>query len=590
MTLGQLHTAWEAGEHRAVREWKSARGPVDAARLTASRLGWQWPQPWELIDDLGVTLHLAEISPRMLRKLGEAAARRQLERQVSASLQRQGWRAERGPVTAAAVQRVLAGKKLTEVEKGSLRAVVCSAVWPAARLAAAGYATSAQCTRCGKAKDTIFHRVWECESTADLRVGHDQLVKEAKEQGESHPTFGLGGLMVNPSEHKPGPWAGSMQLGHAAGTEQKRCFQAAGGPIYVDGSCVPHAIPELARAAWAAVQLDEQGKLVASASGPVPAGWPQTSQAAEHLAMVHAVRNADPDCTIVGDCQNVVETARAGPCPHRWRQLLYGGCWKTAWRSPAAKALLSFNKVKSHQAWEAMPEGPQRDAARGNDAADFWAKHALTQHPRWSRDEEREVQLEWDRALAAAELTAKAVTRWPRAQRAPRLRREQQAAEARQRAQQRQQQRQAARAAKHEEHLRRHATHSWDTWKGVTRCVVCLQQRKAADLAPCPEAPPKLLQLGHQAREYGHRLWAAAAVAASGREATPVAFCAECGGWAQGVSDSKLRDRCKPATRAGQEALSRIWRGLFPKSDVRWRGVRIEAAAPWTPPPPVATA
>lgn len=69
------------------------------------------------------------------------------------------------------------------------------------------------------------------------------------------------------------------------------------GEVHV--SCLPHQVPELRRAAWALVEVDEAGAALRTISGAVPHGLPQTSQAASMFAQC-AGRSAQGH----GDCAN----------------------------------------------------------------------------------------------------------------------------------------------------------------------------------------------------------------------------------------------------------------------------------------------
>ena len=76
-----------------------------------------------------------------------------------------------------------------------------------------------------------------------------------------------------------------------------------------DGSCKQTGDPELTRAAWAVVEVDQEGQLVACLEGPVWRGAPQTAQAAEYVACASAIQIIDDDAELYGDCLNVVRDA-----------------------------------------------------------------------------------------------------------------------------------------------------------------------------------------------------------------------------------------------------------------------------------------
>ena len=63
-----------------------------------------------------------------------------------------------------------------------------------------------------------------------------------------------------------------------------------GGLVYYDGSCDNREVPIMSRASWGIVEVDDNGKVLASLSGNVPATMPQTPQFGEHLAHGYAVQ------------------------------------------------------------------------------------------------------------------------------------------------------------------------------------------------------------------------------------------------------------------------------------------------------------
>ena len=68
--------------------------------------------------------------------------------------------------------------------------------------------------------------------------------------------------------------------------------------MFVDGSCNPHALQELARASWGLVVTTEGGEVKGKISGPVL--WPleQTSAMAEWCALGGLAQLVQPDQTV----------------------------------------------------------------------------------------------------------------------------------------------------------------------------------------------------------------------------------------------------------------------------------------------------
>jgi hypothetical protein len=69
-------------------------------------------------------------------------------------------------------------------------------------------------------------------------------------------------------------------------------------------SCLPHQVPELRRAAWALVELDEAGAALRTISGAAPHGLPQIPQSAEYLAASVLAQRPGRSAQGHGDCAN----------------------------------------------------------------------------------------------------------------------------------------------------------------------------------------------------------------------------------------------------------------------------------------------
>eukprot|EP00959_Pyramimonas_sp_CCMP1952_P195157 4080861-Pyramimonas_sp.AAC.1 len=65
---------------------------------------------------------------------------------------------------------MLQSSKWTPREKGSMKALACSAVWTKSRARSAGYDQGdVLCELCGGADDTLLHRLWRCPACEDIR-------------------------------------------------------------------------------------------------------------------------------------------------------------------------------------------------------------------------------------------------------------------------------------------------------------------------------------------------------------------------------------------------------------------------------------
>ncbi len=89
-------------------------------------------------------------------------------------------------------------------------------------------------------------------------------------------------------------------------------FRRRDGKLFMDGSCVA-PLSVYARGAGAVVQLNDQGEIIRYITFVVPAGWPQTAAAAEHLCIAICRQFCEEGVQLATDCGSVVLSARSGP-------------------------------------------------------------------------------------------------------------------------------------------------------------------------------------------------------------------------------------------------------------------------------------
>ena len=138
-------------------------------RLSLQRVGWDMTGPFTFVDDLGIVRHVTDSPPAMMEKLLRQSDVRQLERKLAKAFQGPGFDGDRVGVDHIRALCKPASRKLDAREKGILRAVVCNATWTCSRARQAGYDVQDVCALCQKEGDTIFHRVWECEGSREVR-------------------------------------------------------------------------------------------------------------------------------------------------------------------------------------------------------------------------------------------------------------------------------------------------------------------------------------------------------------------------------------------------------------------------------------
>ena len=145
-----------------------------------------------------------------------------------------------------------------------------------------------------------------------------------------------------------------------------------GGLVFVVGSCDRPPVKELCRAAWSVVFCDEAASPVATATGPVWQGLPQTPQVAEHVALGVCVQLAQKPTEVWSDCDNVVKTGMwetLAPQHRATAKRTYEGVVRHQACVASRRLISSLQWVASHQTLDT--EDPHEKRNRdGNDQAD----------------------------------------------------------------------------------------------------------------------------------------------------------------------------------------------------------------------------
>ena len=178
------------------------------------------------------------------------------------------------------------------------------------------------CERCGLEEDTLHHRIWRCQDeevkVVRNKFADNKLQRMAKDDGPSDSWYNYGimehieqklmGVPEDMAEYTTFHRRDHRgQLQNVEDRAQWRMY----GSIFTDGSFTRRFNPELNRAAWAAVQVDETGATQAVVQGVVPRTLPQTPQSAEYMAATAAIDLLDENATLHIDCKGVVDTIQA---------------------------------------------------------------------------------------------------------------------------------------------------------------------------------------------------------------------------------------------------------------------------------------
>jgi len=228
------------------------------------------------------------------------------------------------------------------------------------------------CQLCGKAADSLEHRILDCPAAKSIRDEFPGTVKRMRRDIRSDPLLCLRGIMAHPADGLPKPLAtgGTVtEWNNDVNVDARVPENIGGGWAFVDGSASRHVVSELRRAAWAAVFEQDDGTVQVTVSGPVWEHLPQTPQAAEHLGTVAAIQLANHPVHLVGDCLGVVkafQTMIAEKIP----SCVHAGLMRDAQKPGKLQMVRELSWMPSHRA--ISDEAPLRDRIMnvGNDRAD----------------------------------------------------------------------------------------------------------------------------------------------------------------------------------------------------------------------------
>ncbi len=400
---------------KADYSWQAVAGPAGAAVLTARRIGWRYASGFRIQDERGNLLDMATTDPRGICAAVERATRTAAEARAGA---REGLEAGQS-VWTAPVRRALSSAKLTPMAKASLRRAFTGGYWSSARRKENGLAESCSCPKCGAALDDIYHRIWECEAMHEQRMRYtsESMRTAAAAASRSDPRWTRAltaepkGRMAAPRRDHDEEWV------FAPGVPQERCLS---GDVYTDGSATNPRCPEVRRAGWSAIQVDERGDLVKGVYGHVPAeaSVEQTAGAGELYALRRAAELAASDANIHTDYQGILDGVRAGEAACSHHKKANASSWRAYWRAVEGGAPC-VRKVKAHRSREeAMAdEDPMAYTQwKANKTADAYAKMgARANQGRNGREIANAYEAEQDEVTKLAKWVGIALSHWPRA-------------------------------------------------------------------------------------------------------------------------------------------------------------------------------
>ena len=538
---------WGAAAPQAATTWASSRGPINAAILSAKRLGWSMLSAFEVTDDGGHRFFLADVSPAGFNQLLAAAAQRVHEMHAAKKLAASYGGSGPQRVSFDVPRRLYRSRKTSGPSRAAIATLACDGFWPKTRLAEAGYILDdTLCDLCRAATDTMHHRIYECPGASFLR---DTLVdplelEELLTDAHAHP-WQTRAVRPHPGAAAPPPRAAGVEF--IAYTDAGHTF---GGDIFIDGSCMPGQ-PGLARAGFAAIEVDASGRTLGAVYGTVPPHLPQTSGAAEHAALAAAAPFLTRPATFHADCLAVVRSAFSPPAS--WAKLVHGGMIKHLHNGHAFDKVRDVVKVKAHQRPGAEAAPVERWRAAANNAVDEAAKEAVRLHPAPSEALARLSCAQERLAVVTATLAARLCVLWQRAETRGRTQRRRRAP--------------AATDAIF-------AQHEWAFWTGAARCWTCWRTFSADRMHEAPSTcsgPPAFLrQIASDAK--GHCI---VRFEPESPIARPLFACVRCGCYVQKSLpvNSLFHQRCIGVARKhGARSIVRLLEGRHPdchRADLR---------------------
>ncbi len=534
--------------------WEAVRGPASAALLTARRIGWTFRDGTTLVDERGRLLDMARTAPSCVRNAVIRATK--ISSAAAAALRWGNAEFSRG-IWYRPLQTAVG--RLRPAARAALRRSWTGGYWSRARLADAGLVPSAECDKCGSARDDAYHRIWECEheevKTKREAATTPQMRAEAARAGRDDPRF-TRGLMASPWPSCAPPRSDYEEIHLDGDLSELAQPLVVDRPVFIDGSALWPNNPEARRAGWAIIMIDEHGKLAGAIYGHLPWGEAdeQTAGHAEMYALRRAAELAVGDLCVYTDYQEAAEGLTKGEAATTSPGMKHAAHWRAFWRAIDGSAPRVL-KVKGHVTEaEVAHDADLKWRRAGNSLADKLAKKGARAHyvgDQWAAAKETAKRQD-DHADLCTWIGA-ALSEWADEKRVRRREPDRKAMLARRR-----QRRDAARL------VGGHRI-AWgrDGWKCQDCGMQARSQSGARKLAgrPCPGHIATRIPDQAENGAAAHVLWTAEADDLQGPGGANVTWCSVCGAYSS-TKLYKLAGRCSgPAEKAALTRL-RALRGL----------------------------
>ena len=358
-------------------------GPISAFHLALAKANWSFHTPFALKSADGSIKHLPSTAPKRII----ASFKRDLQGAIVA---RYATRIHAKHDSHKSKQLLEQGifldpllsmcKSLSFHDARTLLAINTNGIFTNFDLMQYGYDINPACPLCNASLDTVFHRCFTCVHSArqaEIALGtrlYDQILAAGDESM-------LATRCIMPSPPMTSAPSRST-LFECINMSAGDTFAPSDGEVFLDGSCLFSNTAPLARAGFAAVQINAEGDVLRGLYGCLPASMPQTSLAAEYAAFATFLDNIDRGA-FVGDCQEVIDRVN-GPLADAISAANPLACF---WKSLVLRHGLDLGdkitdvvKIKAHIQEHDDMDSSTRFRTRGNGAADKFAKLGASLH------------------------------------------------------------------------------------------------------------------------------------------------------------------------------------------------------------------
>ena len=416
--LAEMARYWNQASHHWPKAWSQARGPIDVIYLELQRLQCKWLAPFEIDNRHGSKLLLTTASPTMVRAKLLEIHKELLEIKLQKGLQHNPAPWSGAPPMLDHIRAFLASSKPEKLDKAVVTCWAVGGFWTADRQQAAGYLVDSECPACKNGEDSLFHRLYQCKSLEAPRRAEMKssalcaILEEGPKLSNTH------GWMHQLPCYRPAPLFEAVFYQRSSQGLWERLFDASQwqleGVVFSDGSCDPGLAPRYAKAAWALVQLDQEGSCCRRVHGPVPENLPQSAQAGEWMAAAVAAQLACKPLQLFGDCQAVISGIKKWMASGIWGAKQHDGFLRFIATQSLPAPFEAIHKVKAHRAVASATSEMDKRGIKANAEVDLLAKAALLLHPQLATATKLKNLEAWELATSITKFAGHSLQQFPR--------------------------------------------------------------------------------------------------------------------------------------------------------------------------------